>query len=395
MPTPTHRFALLRRRAMFVIFMIPGLALSTWVTRTPDIRDYVGASTGQMGLILFGLSIGSMVGILSSGPLVSRFSTRPIIMTGMALISVSLVMIALSATAADPWMVAGGLLIFGLGMGSADVAMNVEGAAVEQALGRAVLPAMHGMYSVATVIGATLGFVANAIRLSILTHLVVLAVITAVCLVIAARWVPGGTGKRTASDRKETSSLRLLRDRRLLLIGVVVLCLAFAEGSANDWLPLIFVDGHGFSATAGAIAYAGFAASQAIGRFAAGYFLARFSRGAVVRASAVIGACGLALVIFVEIPALVVFSVFLWGLGVSVGYPVALSAAGSSGPNVTARVSLAATAGYLAFLVGPPVLGFLGEQYGLRGAMIVVLGLMAVALVAAPAVNTKLRLVER
>jgi MFS family permease len=68
-----------RRLALFGLFLIPGLALSSWVTRTPDIRDLLGASTAEMGLVLFGLSAGSMIGILFSGRLVTRYGTRPII----------------------------------------------------------------------------------------------------------------------------------------------------------------------------------------------------------------------------------------------------------------------------------------------------------------------------
>ncbi len=74
----------------------------------------------------------------------------------------------------------------------------------------------------------------------------------------------------------------------MLLIGVVVLAMAFAEGSANDWLPLLMVDGHGFSPTSGSLIYAGFT-SMTVGRFTGGWFIDRYSRVAVVRASALMG----------------------------------------------------------------------------------------------------------
>ena len=71
-----------------------------------------------------------------------------------------------------------------------------------------------------------------------------------------------------------------------MLIGVVVLAMAFAEGSANDWLPLLMVDGHGFSPTSGSLIYAGFTLGMTVGRFTGGWFIDRYSRVAVVRASA-------------------------------------------------------------------------------------------------------------
>lgn len=108
-----------------------------------------------------------------------------------------------------------------------------------------------------------------------------------------------------------------------------------------------------------------------------------------MRASAVSGAIGLSLVIFSDNAVVAAAAVLFWGLGASLGFPVALSAAGDSGPDETARVSLVATIGYIAFLVGPPLLGFLGDHYGLRPAMVVVLAFVATAVLAAPAAGDR------
>ena len=167
--------------------------------------------------------------------------------------------------------------------------------------------------------------------------------------------------------------------------------MALAEGSANDWLPLLMVDGHGMDATAGSLVYAGFAAAMTLGRFAGTYFLDRFGRTIVVRASALSGALGLLLVIVSDSAALAGAAVLLWGLGASLGFPLALSAAGESGPDQTARVGLVAVIGYVAFLVGPPGLGFLGGHIGLRPAMAVVLACVACAAFLAPAVESRSR----
>lgn len=100
-----------------------------------------------------------------------------------------------------------------------------------------------------------------------------------------------------------------------MLIGVVVLAMAFAEGSANDWLPLLMVDGHGFSPTSGSLIYAGFTLGMTVGRFTGGWFIDRYSRVAVVRASALLGGLGIAMIIFVDVDWIAGVSVILWGLG--------------------------------------------------------------------------------
>ncbi|MGO3209084.1 MAG: MFS transporter, partial [Brachybacterium sp.] len=135
-----------RRWALYALFLLPGLSMSAWVTRTPAVRDLLDASTAQMGLVLFGLSVGSMVGILSSGPLVMRLGTRPVVAAGAVLVVVAMPTIALGAASGMPLATALGLALFGAGMGGGEVAMNIEGADVERLGGRPFLPALHGCF---------------------------------------------------------------------------------------------------------------------------------------------------------------------------------------------------------------------------------------------------------
>ena len=384
--------ALKRRNALFLTFFLPGLGISSWVTRTPDVRDLVEASTAQMGLILFGLSIGSMVGILGSGALVARWGTRAIIGAGIACVAVGVAVIGGGAGLGSGPVVALGLGLFGLGMGGAEVAMNVEGADVERAVGRSVMPLMHGFFSLGTVIGAVVGMLLTAAAFPVVWHLIIVAVIVASVLLVAIRDIPAGYGRR-ATDAGEGGAPRaaVWKDPRLLLVGAIILALAMAEGTANDWLPLVMVDGHGFGAAVGSAIYAIFAAAMTVGRFVGGWFVDRFGRAAVLAGSALFGALGLAVVIFVDNQIAAAAAVVLWGIGTSLGFPVAMSAAGDSGDRseTAARVSFAATIGYVAFLVGPPVLGLLGEQFGLRAAMIFVLILVTAAMFLAPAARTQ------
>ncbi len=380
----------LRRTAVFALFFLPGLTIASWVTRTPDVRDMVGASTAQMGLILFGLSVGSMVGILCSGPLVGRWGARPVIVVGTVTVAVGAAVIGIGAAAGAGPVVALGLGLFGFGMGGGEVALNVEGAEVERLLGRSAMPAMHGFFSLGTVVGALGGMVLTAVSFPVLAHLAIVAAVVAAVLALAVRNVPSGVGRRATAGSGGTAAGRpaVWKDTKLLLIGCIILALAMAEGTANDWLPLVMVDGHGFDPALGSAAYAAFAAAMTAGRFIGGRFVDRYGRAAVLCVSALVGAIGLALVIFVDHQAVAASAAILWGLGASLGFPVALSAAGDSGEDSAARVSLAATVGYVAFLVGPPSLGFLGEHYGLRNALILVLALVVAATFATPAART-------
>ncbi|MFG3261774.1 MFS transporter [Streptomyces bobili] len=381
-----------RRHALFLLFLLAGIAMSSWVTRTPAIRDRLELSTAHMGLVLFGLSLGSMAGISCSGRLVSRFGTRPVIVWGTWLLIAGMAVICWGTASASAPMVTAGLCAFGAGLGVGDVAVNVDGTDVERVGGRTTLPALHGCFSLGTVLGAGAGMVATAAGVPVHWHLAAIVLLAAGLLVYAARAIPEGTGRAAPEEPHEGGvgkrRAAVWKDGRLLLIGAIVLAMALAEGSANDWLPLLMVDGHGMDATAGSLVYAGFAAAMTLGRFGGTFFLDRFSRTVVVRASALSGALGLLIVIVSDNAVFAGAAVLLWGLGASLGFPLALSAAGESGPDQTARVSLVAVVGYVAFLVGPPGLGFLGGHVGLRPAMLVVLAGVVCAAFLAPAVET-------
>jgi len=390
--------ALRRRNALCLLFLLPGLGISSWVTRTPDIRDLLGASTAQMGFILFGLSVGSMVGILASGALVARWGTRRVILLGVLLMTAGVTVVALGAAAGTSVLVAGGLALFGLGMGGGEIALNVDGAEVERLLDRSVMPAMHGFFSLGTVIGAVCGMLLTGAHFPVTTHLLVTSVLMVAGLALSLGGLPAAFGRRATSGSAATAGATgaapraaVWRERRILLLGCVILALAMAEGTANDWLPLVMVDGHGFAASWGSGVYAVFAASMTVGRFGGGRFVNRYGRAAVLRTSALVGAAGIAGVVFLDHGGAATGAVVLWGLGASLGFPVAISAAGADAADAeqsAARVSFAATIGYVAFLVGPPVLGLLGEYLGLRPALVLVLVLVAVASLLAAAART-------
>jgi fucose permease len=135
------------------------------------------------------------------------------------------------------------------------------------------------------------------------------------------------------------------------------------------------------------VVYAVFAATMAAGRFSGPIVLTRFDRSTVVRISALLGASGLAVVIFSPGAAPAGIAVVLWGLGTALGFPLALSAAGDGPGDRSVAVSAVATAGTSALLIGPPLLGFLGEHFTLRGAMIVVLALLVLAAAGASAMR--------
>ena len=391
------------RNAIFVLFFVSGLGLASWVSRIPTVRDGLALRTDEVGLLIFGLSAGSILGLVSAVWLLSAFGARRAIVLSIAVSSTGL---ALVGVAASVWgsapLAFAALILVGFGMGSTDVMMNVEGAAVERELGVTLMPLLHACFSLGTVAGALLGAAAAGLTVSVGWHLSGVAVLALAAAAIAVRFVPlrPALGDPTAAEHtvvrpnwaeRMRSSLAVWRDPSILLIGVIVLGMTFAEGSASDWLALAVVDGHGQSDATGALVFGVFVSAMTVGRVVGGPVLDRFGRVPVLRACSVLGVAGLLLVILAPSVWLLVVGTVLWGLGASLGFPVGMSAAADDTANAAARVSAVAMIGYFAFLVGPPLLGLIGERVGILNALVVIVVLMALAGLAAPAARERTR----
>jgi len=382
------------RNAMFVIFALCGLALASWVARLPAVRDELGASTLDMGVLIFGLSFGSILGLLGSSHVIARIGARATMRLGFTVAPLGLVIAGLTATLAPNFVVIFiGLAVFGAAFSTTDVAMNVSGAANERALGRAIMPIYHAFFSFGTIAGAGIGAAAEALGIPIAVHIGLIALVIFAAGQIAIRLLQDenfvAVGDEPVADDDHSKSWRgrlsIWRDPRTLLIGVIVLGMAFAEGSANDWLTLAMVDGHGVSGTVGALMFGVFVTAMTVGRLSGVFLLDRFGRVPVLRGSAALAIVGLLIVIFGPSAEIAIVGIVLWGLGSSLGFPVGMSAAADDPKTAAARVSAVATIGYCAFLVGPPIIGVLGEHFGILRALLVVLVLVVAAGIASGA----------
>ena len=174
--------------------------------------------------------------------------------------------------------------------------------------------------------------------------------------------------------------LRAWTEPRTLLIGLFVFAAAFTEGTGNDWLGVAMIDGYGAPAALGSLTFAIFLAAMTVGRWFGPGLIDRYGRTLTVRMLGVVALAGLALVVYGGSLAVAMAGAALWGLGISLGFPVGMSAAGDDPRRAAGRVSVVATIGYVAFLAGPPLIGFLGQEVGTLRALTVAGGLVALGL---------------
>ena len=388
------------RTAVFVVFTLAGISFAAIASRVPDIRDVFDVSPRELGIILLSLSLGAVVGLPVAGRIAARIGQANTVRLGMAMSGSGLLTVAVAVQVVAPRpLLMLGLFLAGSGVGIWDVAMNIEGAAVERLIGTSVMPHFHAAFSAGTVASALVGALLSSLGTPVALHLVIVVLaLGSVGLWATRSFLPRkvvevldvaddpGEGEGAVAPRIPPVERSAWTEPRTLLIGVVVLAAAFTEGTANDWLAVALVDGYGLSNGAGVFGLAVFLSCMTAGRILGTRWLDRFGRVAVLRVLFVIAAIGAALVVF-GTPVLAFAGAALWGLGASLGFPVGMSAAADEEARAPVRISVVATIGYLAFIAGPPLLGFLGEHLGVLRALSVVGALALLALLVLPAVR--------
>jgi fucose permease len=405
------------RNAVVAAYAVSGIAFATWVSRLPAIRDGLDLTPGNVGLLLLCMTLGSFISVSASGLIVLKFGSKQTIRIGSIMVGAGLVLAGLGTSVlVNPLAVAAGLAVIGLGTASWNTASNVEGAAVERAVRRHIMPRLHGAFSLGTVAGAGAGAWAAGAGVPVVWHFGTVGLLVAGSVATAASWfraditpVEGGqtfkpaeldtfedpsTGPipiiRPATDQPDEpldnkrQIAQAWRDRRTLLLGVLVLGLALAEGAAGDWVALALADGHGQSDAAGAAGYGLFVTFMTIGRFAGTVVLDRFGRVPVMRWCAALAVLGLGLFVFAPAPWVAYVALAVWGLGASLGFPVGMSAAADDPVKAAARVSVVSTIGYGAFLCGPPLLGLLAEHVGILHSLLAVMVMLVVSFLLSP-----------
>lgn len=394
--TPPHaadRSVRSAKIAVFAVFGLNGFNFANWAARIPALRDDLSLTAAQVGLLLLVGSLGSILALPLVGLVVQRLGAgRTVAVFGVAN-TVGLLVAAAGIVTGHLFVVGFGLMVFGVGTGTWDAAMNIEGAAVEQRLGKAIMPRFHAAFSFGTMAGAGVGAAAAHAHLSVFSHLAVaLTLSLAGVLWAVTAFLPAGN-KTGISAGNTTSPAAIVPDvsrarhafgawlePRTLMIGLVVLAAALTEGSANDWVGLAVVDGFDQTHAVGALVFGLFVTAMTTMRLLGTRLLDRCGRVAVLRLCAVLSIVGLLLFGLAPTLPLALVGVVLWGVGAALGFPVGMSAASDDPVRAAARVSVVSTIGYTAFLAGPPLLGLLAAQIGYRHALLAIIAPVVVGL---------------
>lgn len=357
-----------------LVFMTMSLLFGSWLARLPEVQAKLGLSEGQLGVALLGTAIGAVSITPLSGWLLEKLSA------GRATVWSTLIfctVIVLPSFAVDQWTLMGALFIVGLANSFMNVAMNATASAIEAYNRSAIMSACHGMFSLGGMIGAaTAGWIAD-MGVPLSAHLSMLA-LGLIGLNLAIRPIL----LQTPTIKKTGATFALPRGP-LFRLAAIGLCIMVGESAVADWSAIYLTKELQAETWLAGWGFAGFSLTMALGRFSGDTIRMRFGKEDIVRTGALIGASGLLLAILSPVPGLAILGFCLVGLGFSTIIPILFGLAAQV-PNVSAGAGIAAvaSAGIAGYLVGPPLIGFLGEHFGLEAGLgfVLALALMAAAL---------------
>jgi len=345
-----------------------GTFIGMWASRIPQIKAATGLDESGFGILLLVMACGALVAFPLTGMLIDRMGAAP--MTKL-LAAANVVTFVLVGVAPNVPVLTIALFLAGFSFGALDISMNGWGAEVEKVIGRPIMSSYHGLYSLGGGAAAQAGGFAIEAGMGVAMHFTLWGVLVAPFLVWF--WRQSWPQAEQAASGSSKAPLFALPKGALVLVGLMALVAALGEGAVTDWAALYQIDDLGYSVAIAPTAFTVFSVAMVIMRLSGDRIIARYGPVPVARASGVVAfAGGLLLVTGWNIWA-VWAGCFVMGLGYAVLFPLAMSRAASD-PHMSKGAALAAVAtlGYGAFLLGPPILGFIGDLLSLRASFVTV-----------------------
>lgn len=347
------------RIATSTLFFCAGFCFASWASRIPQIQAKLGLNEAELGAVLLALPVGLMVSLPVSGLLVAKYGSRRIAISAVLLYAITLPLLGLVT---NPWQLIVVLFFFGFGGNLLNISMNTQGAGVEDMYQRSIMASFHGVWSLAGFTGAAVGTLMVRFIISPFFHFCIVTVVIYVFVWTIYRFLlakdihAGGDAPVFAKP-----------DGYLLKLGLIAFCCMVCEGTMFDWSGVYFAKEVKAPAQYVTFGFAAFMTTMAGGRFIGDWLSTKLGKVNMIRMSGILIASGL--MISVVFPNIITATIgfLLTGMGVSSVVPLVYGAAAKSG-KVASGVALAAvsTVGYLGFLFGPPVIGFIAQALSLR-----------------------------
>lgn len=380
-PHPTTGRALPPRLAISLAFLLRGLILGSWFPRIPGIVEDLGVSSSQIGLVWFSVAAANIVGFSIVPRLIHRYGSANTFLIFGTPYPLLFVLAGLAPNVVLFWLT---MIAFGAINGAYDVSTSVQGGIIERATRRPLVSALFGYFSLGALAGSfASGFVAQAGVPVAAQFGVLAALVIPATFLFRASLLPDESHRKTA-PRKRTGLRLSMPPKALLPLGVTIIAVGLGEESINNWVALYMRQELGSSAAIAGFAFTAFSIATFTGRILGDRIIARVGVDRVLSGGSLIAASGIAFGLLVNQPWSMVAGYAVVGAGMSLVVPVTYRRAGEMpGMSPADAVSRVASIGFIGFMSGPILIGFLSDLLSLRFALGVIavglLGILAMA----------------
>ena len=378
---------------MMVMFLLHGLFFSSWVSRSPEVQSLLGLSTFHMGIFVTVMSVGSILGTYVGVRVVTWVGARVTFRVTYLALSAAYIFLGFASTAGDVLISSAMIFLVGFSASVGGLANNLEGARLEHVSPRSILPSLHGMFSLGMLVGSGIGALVISLGISVSAQFLGIGILVAIAGFTASFGVPRSPSLKH-HDNMSTAEMRQVpskaewrnvwRERRTLTIAFIGMTFVIAETSAANWLPIALVDS-GMNETNAALAFMFFAIAMTIGRFVGGFVIDRLGRVRTTIIISAVASVGILVVMANNMIHLSYLGALLWGLGCSLGFPIAVSALSDDQRMAAPRVNSLVMTVQTANLGAGPTLGALGQVFGLFAAFTVPVALLVGSMVSSKA----------
>ena len=389
--------------AIFGVFFFESSAIGQWIPRIPDIKDALMLSDGQLGLALLAMPLGTLIGFSIAGRIMQSLGLRTACRIFLPLWALLFITPALASTLVQLMLA---LVVSGLAIGMIETAMNTEAARIEKAAGKRLMSRCHGFWSLGTMIGALIGGLIAQQGVSVAMHFVIVMPLIALGGYFVATALPdfnsqsrvqvsmdevlSSAGAEVADARTQTTdstvnadaplsvddglkepSLFTIPSKAILLLCITPLGISMVEGAFIDWSAVFMRDVMTASPLLIAVTYSFFAVVMSAVRLSGDAITERFGDVTVVRVSGVAATVGIAVFALAPSTLWVFVGAAIAGAGVAIVFPLTVTAAANRpGRSAAENVAALNMIAFTAFLISPPLIGFLSESTGLRYALL-------------------------
>jgi fucose permease len=373
------------RHSTYILFMMFGVLYTTLLSRLVKLRELLGnIDPGQTSLMLICLAIGNVSTAPIWGTIIERSSLRKVTRIGATCMATALVVVGTAAYFQLFLVVLVGCVMLGASAGCFNVSNNMSGIAVEIRAQRTLMPKFHAFYGVGVVIATAFSLLISTYDLPLLAQFIIVAIFAISVTMWRTQFLyakyRAETQEPITSTSTPTTSKRSEITGRLLMIGGIVAGCSLAEGSGHDWITSGIVQGLETPESTAIAGFWGFAISLMAMRFAGSRLVDKFGRVAVLRVCFTAGVLGFALYIFSPSLPLVVVGCICWGFGVSMGYPLGISAASDGPGNSAFRASVLGALGTSMNIACPPIVGALANMSSIRLSLLIPMCGLGIAL---------------